>query len=111
KSQPGAAFLAGDRIVCLLKLLKQFGLVGRGDSRAGIADRNFECAVSNADINADFPRVGEFNRIADEIEQHLGEPTLVTASWRQIGSKFDFQAKLFFSSNPFSGAMNRLRDT
>jgi len=28
--QPGATFLAGDRIVGLLKLLKQLGLIGSG---------------------------------------------------------------------------------
>src|SRR5580700_2122503 len=40
--QAGAALLAGDRIVGLLELLKQFCLVGCGDARPGITDREME---------------------------------------------------------------------
>src|SRR5262249_51074140 len=42
KPQAGAALLAGDRIVGLLKLLEQLGLIGSGDARASVADRYME---------------------------------------------------------------------
>src|SRR5215469_10404741 len=40
--QAGAALLACDRIVGLLELLKQLGLVNSGDARAGVTDRDME---------------------------------------------------------------------
>src|SRR6516164_11301176 len=45
KPQASATLLAGDRIVGLLELLKQIGLIGDGDAGAGVADRYIECAV------------------------------------------------------------------
>jgi hypothetical protein len=36
--QTRSALFAGDRIVGLLELLKQFGLIGSGNARAGVAD-------------------------------------------------------------------------
>jgi len=38
KPQGGAAFLAGDGIVGLLEFLEQLGLVGSGDTRAGVIE-------------------------------------------------------------------------
>ena len=38
QSQAGAALLAGDRIVGLLKLLKQLGLIGSGNAWSGATD-------------------------------------------------------------------------
>src|SRR6516162_7605068 len=38
QSQAGAAFLAGDGVVGLLKLLKQVGLIGGGDAGSGVTD-------------------------------------------------------------------------
>ena len=38
ESQAGAALLAGDRVVGLLKLLKQPGLIGSGDAGSGVTD-------------------------------------------------------------------------
>ena len=40
--QAGATLLAGDGVVGLLKLLKQVGLIGSGDARAGVANRYME---------------------------------------------------------------------
>src|SRR6516164_2736027 len=42
KSQAGAALLAGYRVVGLLKLLKQLGLIGSRDARAGVTHRYME---------------------------------------------------------------------
>src|SRR6516165_6946240 len=42
KPQAGAALLASDRVVGLLELLKQLGLIGSGDTRTGVTDRYIE---------------------------------------------------------------------
>src|SRR6516162_4757657 len=42
ETQAGAAFLAGDGIVGLLKFLKQLGLIGSADAGAGVADRHMK---------------------------------------------------------------------
>ena len=42
KAQAGTAFLLGDGIVGLLKLLKQLGLIGSGDAGTGVTDRHME---------------------------------------------------------------------
>src|SRR6516164_7086475 len=42
ESQAGAALLAGDGIVGLLELLKQLGLIGGRDARAGVTHRYME---------------------------------------------------------------------
>ena len=42
QSQAGAALLARNRIVGLLKLLKQLGLIGSGDAGSGVTNRDTE---------------------------------------------------------------------
>ena len=42
ESQASAAFLAGDGIVGLPKLLKQLDLIGCGDTGSSVADRHIE---------------------------------------------------------------------
>src|SRR5262249_4829363 len=42
KPQAGAALLAGDGIVCLLKLLEQLGLIGSGDAGSSVSHRYME---------------------------------------------------------------------
>ena len=42
QSQAGAALLARDGIVGLLKLLKQLGLIGGGNAGTGVTDRQME---------------------------------------------------------------------
>src|SRR6266508_5855991 len=41
----GAALLAGDRVVGLLAVLEQFGLLGRGNARTGVAHRKIVWSV------------------------------------------------------------------
>src|SRR5262249_19335306 len=71
ETQAGAAFLAGDSIVGLLELLKQFGLIGSGDTGTGVTHRYMECAVVRFSLDGDFSGIGELNGVADEIDQHL----------------------------------------
>src|SRR6516225_7883881 len=68
--QAGAALLARDGVVGLLKLLKQLGLIGCGNARAGIADLYIECAIVRFRFDGDFADIGELDGIADEIDQN-----------------------------------------
>jgi hypothetical protein len=67
QSQAGAALLARDRIIGLLELLKQLGLIGCGDARTSIADRHTECAIVRFGLDGDFAGIGELDGIADKI--------------------------------------------
>ena len=71
ESQAGAALLAGNRIVGLLKLLKQLGLIGGGNAGSGVTDRYMECAIVRFRLDGDLARIGELDRITDEIDQDL----------------------------------------
>ena len=82
KSQTSAAFLAGDRIVGLLELLKQLGLIGDGNIRSRVTHRNLERAVVRSCFDHDFTRIGELDGIADEIDQDLRQAAAITASRR-----------------------------
>src|SRR5215470_5009362 len=90
ESQAGAALLAGDGVVGLLKLLKQLGLVGCGDARASIADRHMERAIVRFSLDGNFAGIGELNRVADEIDQDLGQAAAVTVARAQLRSHFNF---------------------
>jgi hypothetical protein len=74
KPQAGAALLAGDGIVGLLELVKQLGLIDSRDAGASVTDRYMECAVVRFGLDGDFAGIGEFDGIADEINQDLRLP-------------------------------------
>src|SRR6516165_1879357 len=52
--QAGAALLARDGIVGLLKLLKQLSLVRSRDAGSGVADRHMERAIVRISLDGDF---------------------------------------------------------
>src|SRR6516164_478395 len=83
QSQAGAALLARDRIVGLLELMKQLGLVRSGDARAGVADRDMECAIVRFGLDGNFAGIGELNGVADKIDQNLRQSSAVTMAWWQ----------------------------
>ena len=66
KPQAGATLLARNRIVGLLKLLKQLGLIGSGNARPRIPHRNLERAVVRCCFNHDFASIGELDGVADK---------------------------------------------
>jgi hypothetical protein len=61
KSQAGAALLARDCIVGLLKLLKQLGLISSRDARTGVTDGYIERAIVRFSLDGDFARIGELD--------------------------------------------------
>ena len=82
ESQTGAALLAGDGIVGLLKFLEQVGLIGSGDAGAGVTHRHMECAVIRFGLDGDFARIGELDGVADKVDQDLGQAAAVTVARR-----------------------------
>ena len=45
-------------------------------------------------LNGDFSGVGEFDRVADQIDRDLGQAAAVTVARRQIGSKLELEREL-----------------
>ena len=83
--EPGAARLPGAGAVSLLELLEDLLLVGLGDPGARIRHRDDDGAVRRPGLDRDLAGVGELDRVAGEVQQHLGEPPLVAPARRQIG--------------------------
>src|SRR5262249_21155924 len=81
QAQPSAPLLAGNRIVGLLKLLKQLGLIGSRNPRTGIADRYMERAIISFGLDGDLAGIGELNGVADEIDQDLRQTTAIASAW------------------------------
>src|SRR6266571_1782055 len=71
KAKPGAAFGFGMRALGLLEFLKNLGLIGLGNARPGIGHRNRVTAVRSRGLHGDFAGIGELDRVADKIEEHL----------------------------------------
>src|SRR5262249_30737693 len=91
QSQAGAALLAGDRIVGLLELLKQLGLIGSGNTGTSVTDRYVECAVIRFGLDGDFTGIGELNGVADKIDQDLRQAAAVSSPRRQFGTHLDLE--------------------
>src|SRR5262249_12256162 len=82
KAQTGATLLACDRAVRLLKLLENLGLICWGYTGSRVADRNHERTVCRLCSDRHLALVGELDRVADQVEQHLGEPPSVPVAGR-----------------------------
>src|SRR6202022_4343850 len=80
QTQPGAALLTRIRIVDLLELAEDPLLVGVGNARPGIAHLEDELAAIGRAADLDLALVGELDRVADEVQQHLREPARVAVT-------------------------------
>ena len=65
------------RGIGLLEFLEDLVLIRVGNARTGVAHRYRERSVRRRGLDRDLALVGELDRIADEIEQHLREPAFV----------------------------------
>src|SRR5262249_2025844 len=74
QAETGAALLACDRAVGLLKLLEDLRLIDDSDPRSRIADCNCKRSVRQRGFDRDLALVGELDGVANQVEQHLGEP-------------------------------------
>ena len=94
KAQARAALLARARAVDLLELLEDALLVLGRDADAGVGHRDQEAAVLDLGPDAHGAGLGELDRVADQVHQHLGEPALVAAPARQVRRHVDLEREL-----------------
>src|SRR6202011_2202389 len=69
-----------------------------------------EGAIGTRSLDRNLPLIGKFDRIADEVEQHLGDAAFVPPAGRQIGSKLDVQGNLFLQCQGLDQAEHGLHD-
>jgi hypothetical protein len=93
-SPKGAAFLSRYRVVGLLKLLEQLGLIGSGDAGSSVADGYIERAIVRFGFDGNFPRIGELDGVADEIDQNLRQAASVAVPWRQFRGQLQLEPEL-----------------
>jgi hypothetical protein len=95
EAQSSTAFLAGDGIVGLLKLLEQLGLIGCRDTGFSITDRYMKRPVVRFSLDGNFADISELNRIADEIDEDLRQAATVATAWWQFGGHLDLEGEFF----------------
>ena len=84
--RPVPPFLRVVGVVDLLELLEDPLLVGLGDAGSRVRHRDDEC--HRRQHRASQPHLaglGELDRVADEVQQHLGEAPIVAPAARQVG--------------------------
>src|SRR5262249_4104145 len=84
QAEPGATLLPGAAVVDLLEFVEDSSLILGRDTRAGVLHGDIELVVGSADVHLDRSGVGEFYRIANDVEQNLGQAALVAAAGRQV---------------------------
>ena len=47
--------------------------------------------------DGDFARIGELNRVADQVDQNLRQAAAIAVPWRQFGGKLELKRKLLVS--------------
>src|SRR6516225_1389421 len=67
-----------------------------------------EGAIPGFGLDGHFARIGELNRVADEIDQDLGQAATVAVAWRQVGSQLKLERELFVGRQRLKRAANRL---
>ena len=77
EAKAGAAFGARGRAVELPELFEHALAVVGGDPRPGICDRDLERAIGGSHVHRDLPVLGELDRVADQVEQHLRDPPVI----------------------------------
>src|SRR5260370_18657229 len=63
-----------------MKFLEYPGLVGWTDARPGIANSYRERSIRRGSRNGDLSFIGEFDGVANKVQYHLGDATLITVS-------------------------------
>src|SRR5690348_18080836 len=69
QTEAGPAFGLSVRTLRLLKFLEYLGLVALGNAWSGVGHRDRVAAVRGRSFHRDFAGIGEFDGVADEIEQ------------------------------------------
>ena len=77
-----AALLFCDRIVGLLKFLEQLGLIGLEIPGPVSRTATWNDPLAEEPLIDNLSNIGELDRIAHEIEQHLRKPAFIAVSLR-----------------------------
>ena len=80
KTKTRAALSLCIRAVHLMELFEDAGLVLFGNARASICHADGKVAVCGLGAHSYLSGVGEFDGVADKVEQNLGEALLVSDS-------------------------------
>src|SRR6516162_1990469 len=81
------------RALRLLEFFEYFGLVGFGYARSGILDCDRVTAIGRRSLHRHLAAVGEFDRIANQVEQYLRKAPFVAARGRQIRRYFELEVQ------------------
>ena len=106
KTQSRTHLGLGDRAVQLLEFLEDFRLIRVGDAGAGVAHGECKRLLARRDFDRHLALVGELDRVADEVEKSLREPTLVAARRRQAGGHDGRKRQLLFRGERLDRAVN-----
>ena len=100
--EAGAAKAAGGRGVFLREGVENQLLLVRGDADAGVAHRQVDYQVLailcvQFGVQRDLAALGELDRVADEVDQHLADAAGITDQLlRQVGLDLEGQFKILF---------------
>ena len=97
--------------VGLLELLEDPRLVGLGDARARCRrTETHEVAVRHGYLHPDLAGLGELDGVADEVQEHLGDPPRVAPAGRQVGRHGHAQRELLLGGERLHARRDGLRD-
>jgi len=108
EAQPGARIVASQFLLDLLERARKARQVLRRDAAAGIDDTQRQRVRRAARMHHDRARVGELDRVGQEIEQNLFHRAMVGFDFRQMLG-VDDDGKAFFLRLAF-GEAHRLFD-
>ena len=78
-------------------------LIGRRDAGAGIDDRHLEAVAGLDRTDLDAALVGELDGIADQVQQHLGQPPRIAGAGRQAGRHGGAELEVLGAGERFGG--------
>src|SRR5690348_17635575 len=79
-----ATLLPCNAVVNLLELVEDSALIGGGNARTGVLDRDLEMLVLDLDPNLDESLVREFDRVSHDVEQDLSKTPFVAVADGQV---------------------------
>src|SRR6516165_8782571 len=89
QSETSPTLRLGGRVVSLLELIKDFGLIAEVNARSGIAHGKRISPVTRDGFDRHLAGIGEFDGVAHDVEKNLGEPPLVAMGGRQVVWQLD----------------------
>src|SRR5262249_27682786 len=94
EAKASTALSLGICCIDLMELLEDSSPLLFRDSGAGVHHADREVSIRNFGDDADLTCIGELDRIADEVEQHLREALLIAKAYRQRLGHFGAQCDL-----------------